>query len=102
MSSDFRGGLILPEYSVPSFHVADRSPPNPANRKGVTQMPYVHVQLIEGRDDDIKRKIGEAITEALGAYANAAPETCSIVFQDVNANHWMNGGQTIAAKRRAK
>ena len=65
-------------------------------------MPYVHVQLIEGRDDDIKRKIGEAITEALGAYANAAPETCSIVFQDVNANHWMNGGQTIAAKRRAK
>ncbi|MDP6786166.1 MAG: 4-oxalocrotonate tautomerase family protein [Rhodospirillales bacterium] len=65
-------------------------------------MPYVHVQLIEGRDDETKRKIGLAITEALGTYANAPAETCSIVFQDFNANHWMSGGQTIADKRKAK
>ena len=65
-------------------------------------MPYVHVQLIEGRDDETKLKIAKAITEALGTYANAPPETCSVVFQDFNANHWMHGGQTIAERRKAR
>jgi 4-oxalocrotonate tautomerase family enzyme len=65
-------------------------------------MPYVNVQLIEGRDDETKRKIGLAITEALGTYANAPAETCYITFQDIDANHWMSGGVTIAEKRKAK
>ena len=64
-------------------------------------MPHVKVSLRAGRDDDTKRKVALAITEALVKHAGATTESCSIVFQDVAPTDWFSGGKTLAEKSAA-
>jgi 4-oxalocrotonate tautomerase len=66
-------------------------------------MPFVRVTLYEGRSTDKKRKIAEAITEALVTIGGTTREACQVVFEDVAKDDWVTGGapefSTNAAKR---
>ncbi|WP_108660263.1 tautomerase family protein [Acuticoccus kandeliae] len=65
-------------------------------------MPYVLVQLIEGRSAEAKKKIAEDITASLETHANARPEDTYVVFQDVKADDWLIAGKTVAERRRER
>jgi 4-oxalocrotonate tautomerase len=65
-------------------------------------MPFVRVTLFEGRSTEKKRKIAEAITEALITIGGTTREACQVVFEDVAKEDWVTGGApefSAAAKR---
>ncbi|HLW48265.1 MAG TPA: 4-oxalocrotonate tautomerase family protein [bacterium] len=55
-------------------------------------MPFVRVTLYEGRSTEKKRRIAEAITEALVTIGGTTREACQVVFEDVAKNDWVTGG----------
>ncbi len=55
-------------------------------------MPFVRVTLYEGRSTEKKRRIAEAITEALVTIGGTTREACQVVFEDVAKEDWVTGG----------
>ncbi|KQW72421.1 tautomerase family protein [Ensifer sp. Root127] len=64
-------------------------------------MPWIRVDLSDGRTQEQKRKAAAAITDAMVEFCNCTPESVSIVFQDVSAENWAIGGQLLSEKLRA-
>jgi 4-oxalocrotonate tautomerase len=66
-------------------------------------MPFVRVTLYTGRSTEKKRRIAEAITEALVTIGGTTREACQVVFEDVAKEDWVTGGAPefsgTAAKR---
>lgn len=56
-------------------------------------MPYIHVQLFEGRTDDQKRKFVQAVTKAVQEILGSSPEHTDIIFSDVKKSNWATGGK---------
>jgi 4-oxalocrotonate tautomerase len=61
-------------------------------------MPWVRVDLSEGRSPEQKQKTAQAITDALVEHCKCSPESVSIVFNDVSADNWAFAG-TLLSKR---
>lgn len=55
-------------------------------------MPFVRVTLFEGRSLEKKRRIAEAITEALVTIGGTTRDACEVVFEDVKKEDWIRGG----------
>lgn len=55
-------------------------------------MPYIRVEMFEGRTQDQKNRIAQAITKAFVDHANCAAEGVWVVFEDVRPANWMTGG----------
>ena len=66
-------------------------------------MPFVRVTLYEGRSTEKKRRMAEAITEALITIGGTTRDACQVVFEDVAKDDWVTGGapefSASAAKR---
>ncbi len=66
-------------------------------------MPFVRVTLYEGRSTEKKRRIAEAITEALITVGGTTREACQVIFEDIAKDDWVTGGapefSATAAKR---
>jgi 4-oxalocrotonate tautomerase len=58
-------------------------------------MPIVQIQMLEGRDDEKKRQVIAAVTNALAETLNAAPETVRVVIQEIPKTQWGVGGKTM-------
>ncbi len=56
-------------------------------------MPYVLVQMLEGRTQDQKNRLAKAITDSLVDIANAKIEACEVVIQEVPRTNWMVAGK---------
>ncbi len=56
-------------------------------------MPYVLLQMYEGRTVDQKRALVEAITKALVEIAKTTPDQCNIVIQDIPRQNWGQNGK---------
>jgi 4-oxalocrotonate tautomerase len=54
-------------------------------------MPIVRVTFYEGRTDEKKRELAEAITEAMGRIAGSKPEAVHVTFEDVAKRDWFIG-----------
>lgn len=63
-------------------------------------MPYVRVELIEGRDEEKKAELARRITQAMVECAAATPESVFVVFEDVKSHNWAVGGELISERRR--
>lgn len=63
-------------------------------------MPYVRVELIEGRDEEKKAEIARRITEAMVECAGATPESVFVVFEDVKPQNWAISGELISERKR--
>jgi len=63
-------------------------------------MPYVRVELIEGRDEEKKAEIARRITEAMVECAGTTPESVFVVFEDVKPQNWAIGGELISERKR--
>lgn len=61
-------------------------------------MPWIKVDLSEGRTVEQKQKTAQAITQALVDHCGCAPESVSIVFNDVSADNWAFGGRLLSQR----
>jgi 4-oxalocrotonate tautomerase len=59
-------------------------------------MPFVKVQMLEGRSDDQKQRLAQAITRALIETANAKLESCEVVIEEYPRTHWMTAGKLMS------
>jgi 4-oxalocrotonate tautomerase len=60
-----------------------------------TRMPFVQIQMLEGRDDEKKRQLIVAVTNAICETLAAPPESVRVVLTDVPKTHWGVGGKTM-------
>mgnify|MGYP001362358738 CR=1 FL=1 len=64
-------------------------------------MPYVRVEMLQGRTEAQKAAIAQAITDALVAHAKATPQSVFVVFDDVPAENWAIGGTLISQRAKS-
>jgi 4-oxalocrotonate tautomerase len=55
-------------------------------------MPVVRVSLYEGRSVEKKRRIAEAITEALVTIGGSTRSGVNVIFDNVAKENWVIGG----------
>ncbi len=63
-------------------------------------MPYVRVELIEGRSEEKKAEIARRITQAMVECAGTSPESVFVVFDDVKVENWAIGGELLSERKR--
>jgi 4-oxalocrotonate tautomerase len=59
-------------------------------------MPFVEVHMISGRNDDQKRALVRAITDALVTYANASPDHLHVVINEYSKDNWAIAGGLLS------
>ncbi|NTA83775.1 4-oxalocrotonate tautomerase [Agrobacterium tumefaciens] len=65
-------------------------------------MPWITIDLSEGRTVEQKQNTAKAVTDAIVEHCGCAPETVSIVFNDVSAENWAFGGTLLSQREKAK
>jgi 4-oxalocrotonate tautomerase len=65
-------------------------------------MPVVRVSLYEGRSVEKKRRIAEAITEALVSIGGSKREGVHVIFDNVAKENWVIGGAPETRTEDAK
>ena len=65
-------------------------------------MPFITVQLIEGRSIEQKHALIKEISEAAIRVLDADPDNVRIVINEVTADDWGVGGVPIAVSRVKK
>ena len=65
-------------------------------------MPYVRVEMIEGRSEEKKAEIARRITQALVECAGSTAEGVFVVFEDVKSENWATGGELMPERKRKR
>ena len=65
-------------------------------------MPFITVQLIEGRSVEQKHALIKEISEAAIRVLDADPDNVRIVINEVTADDWGVGGVPVAGSRAKK
>ena len=65
-------------------------------------MPFITVQLIEGRSVEQKHALIKEISEAAIRVLDADPDNVRIVINEVTTNDWGVGGVPVAVSRAKK
>ena len=55
-------------------------------------MPTYHIEMLEGRTVEQKKKLVEAITRVTVEVLGSAPESVDILITDVKRENWATGG----------
>ncbi|WP_240233312.1 2-hydroxymuconate tautomerase [Devosia lacusdianchii] len=58
-------------------------------------MPYVKIDMLEGRTPDQKAALARAITDAFVEHAAAKRESVWVVFDDVARKDWAIAGELL-------
>lgn len=58
-------------------------------------MPYVKIDMFEGRTPDQKAALARAITDAFVEHAGAKRESVWVVFDDVARKDWAIAGELL-------
>ena len=56
-------------------------------------MPPYHIEMIEGRTIDQKRRLVQEITRITVEVLGGSPESVDILITDVKRENWATGGQ---------
>ncbi|GMA49703.1 hypothetical protein GCM10025857_10600 [Alicyclobacillus contaminans] len=59
-------------------------------------MPLVQISILEGRPQEAKKRLIEAVTEAVVHTLDANPGAVRVLLYEVPAAHWGVGGVTKA------
>ena len=62
---------------------------NPTEEK----MPTYHIEMIEGRSIEQKRKLVQEITRVTVEVLGGSPDTIDILITDVKRENWATGGK---------
>ena len=69
------------------------------DNEGIT-MPWITIDLSEGRTVEQKQKTAQAVTDAIVEHCGCTPESVSIVFNDVSADNLAFGGKLLSQKNQ--
>lgn len=61
-------------------------------------MPFIHVELVEGRTTEQKKKLGEAITKATMDIIGVPQSAVNVIFTDLKADNLMQNGKLRSEK----
>lgn len=64
-------------------------------------MPYVRIEMLEGRTLEQKAAIARAITQALETHGGVQPQSISVVFENVKRDDWAVGGVLVSQRDAA-
>lgn len=56
-------------------------------------MPIVELHILEGYDPDSKRRLGEALTDAVRFVVPAAPDAVTVMIHEMAGPHYYRGGR---------
>jgi 4-oxalocrotonate tautomerase len=62
-------------------------------------MPMIHVEMFEGRTQEIKREFVEAITRETCRVLKCEPGAVEIILRDVKKSDWASGGVIWSEKK---
>lgn len=62
-------------------------------------MPYVKIEMLDGRTEEQKARIAEAVTTALVEHGGAKADSVFVVFQDVPKHDWAVGGTLLSQRK---
>ena len=61
-------------------------------------MPIITVNWLEGKTDDMKRKVAKGFTDILQKEAGSPPESVSIIFHDIKKGDLAKAGTLFSDK----
>lgn len=64
-------------------------------------MPFVKIEMLEGRSEEIKAELARRITDVLVEVSGGSREMCTVVFNDVPAKNWAIGGDLVSSPKFA-
>ena len=56
-------------------------------------MPLIRVEMFEGRSEQEKRELAQALTKAFVDTCGGKPEAVSVIMRDVDKQDWAVGGE---------
>ena len=62
-------------------------------------MPTYHVEMLEGRTVEQKKKLVEAITRVTVEVLGSTPESVDVIITDVARHNWATGGRLWSEPR---
>lgn len=62
-------------------------------------MPFISIKIAKGRTMDQKRKLFQAVTEAVSTSINVAPEKIWIQIDEFEKENFATGGQMMLDKK---
>ena len=62
-------------------------------------MPTYHIEMMEGRTPDQKKKLVEAITRVTVEVLGVTPESVDILIADIQRDNWATGGKLWSEPR---
>lgn len=63
-------------------------------------MPIIQIDMLEGRDTDMRAEIIREVTDAFCRTTGNRPETVHVVLRDIPLDSWGQGGVTKAEQKR--
>jgi 4-oxalocrotonate tautomerase len=64
-------------------------------------MPLVQITLARGRTAEQIAALGQAVTDAVESSIGARRESIRVTLNEVEAEHWFIGGESMASLRAA-
>lgn len=65
-------------------------------------MPLIQVNIIEGRSDEKKEKLIEALSKTTSEVLEAPLETVRVMINELPDNHWGIAGESVRTIRAKK
>jgi 4-oxalocrotonate tautomerase len=82
-------------YLTPINYINPNPNPNPSE----DTMPTYHVEMMEGRTIEQKKKLVEAITRVSVEILGGQPDSVDILITDVKRENWATGGKLWSEPR---
>jgi 4-oxalocrotonate tautomerase len=64
-------------------------------------MPFVTIRILAGHPQTRKDEISRRVTDAISEVAGLRKEAVWVVFEDVTAEDWYVGGETVDSLKKA-
>jgi 4-oxalocrotonate tautomerase len=55
-------------------------------------MPFISVRMLEGRDQEQKKKLVKSITDVMETVCGADPQHVHVVIEEIPKDSWARGG----------
>jgi 4-oxalocrotonate tautomerase len=65
-------------------------------------MPLVTVEFLPGRSPEIKKKLVQAITDAMVDIGGGTRDHCWVIFRETSAENWAIGGHLVSSEAFAE
>jgi 4-oxalocrotonate tautomerase len=65
-------------------------------------MPFVNIRILKGHSKQRKDEMSRRVTETIAEVAQLPKEAIWVVFEDVEAEDWYVGGDSVSDIRAAK